>query len=298
MSALQHLDWSLVQTFLSVAETGSLSAAARRLGLTQPTVGRHIQTLEQDLGVALFKRQARGMALTDQGAALLGHAGAMREAAEALRLNASGRTSDLSGTVRITASVFSSQYYLPPLITELRETLPDIQIELVPNDASDNLLFGEADIAVRMYRPTQLDMVTVHVGDIQLGLFASQSYIRRKGFPIGAGDMMDHDFVGYDRNEEMVREFNAVGFNIGRDFFPVRCDNQTVVWELIRAGAGLGFGPVLAGRRDAMLEQIEIDVPLPRLGVWLTAHEAVRRAPRVDAVWQLLAKRLAATCDA
>lgn len=298
MSALDKLDWSLVQAFLAVAETGSLSAAAKRLSLTQPTVGRHVQTLERDLGVSLFQRQARGMALTSQGEALLGHARAMREAAEALSLHAAGRAQDLSGTVRLTASVFSSQHFLPPIIAALRQELPEIQIELVASDTTENLLFGEADIAVRMYRPTQLDMVALHVGDVQLGLFASHSYIQRRGRPTTPEEFLDHDIVGYDRNGDMIREFHAAGLMVEREFFPVRCDNQTVVWELTRAGAGLGFGPASVGEADPALERIATDVPLPKMEVWLTAHEAVRRSPRVDAVWGLLAERLRDACDA
>lgn len=298
MSALAKLDWSLVQAFLAVAESGSLSAAARELRLTQPTIGRQIQALERDLGMSLFQRQPRGMALTPQGASLLGHAQRMREAAEALSLHATGRAEELSGTVRITASVFSSHYFLPPIIAELREKLPEVQIEVTPSDTTENLLFGEADIAVRMYRPTQLDMVTLHVGDVQLGLFAAQSYIQRRGQPAGLADLTRHDIVGYDRNDSMIREFKAAGVEVTREFFPVRCDNQTVVWELVRAGAGMGFAPVSIGLDDPLLERIDTEVALPRLGVWLTAHEAVRRAPRVDAVWRLMAGRLAEVCDA
>ncbi len=297
MSALEQLDWSLVQSFLAVAETGSLSAAARRLGLTQPTIGRHVQSLELELGVALFHRQARGMNLTDQGATLLEHARAMRQAAEALSLHAAGKSSDLKGSVRITASVFSSHHYLPPIIAELRESHPEIDIELVASDETENLLFREADIAVRMYRPTQLDMVTLHVGDVQLALFGSKRYLTRRGKPMLPEDLIAHDIVGYDRNEIMLRGFREAGFDVEREFFPVRCDNQTAVWELVRAGCGLGFAPLQAGLRDPDLTRLEIGLPIPRLEVWLTAHEAIRQTPRVDLVWHALAKGLAKTCD-
>ncbi len=297
MSALAKLDWSLVQAFLAVAETGSLSAAARELQLTQPTIGRHIQTLEQDLSVSLFKRQARGMALTAQGEALLVHARNMREAAEALSLNAAGKAEDLSGTVRITSSVFVAHYIMPQIIAELREAHPDIQIEIVASDKSENLLYGEADIAVRMYRPKQLDMVALHLGYIQLGLFGSKNYIQRHGRPTRADEIGQHNVIGYDRNTGIVEGFREAGVDVSRDFFPVRCDNHSVTWELIRAGAGLGFGPVAAGKADDKLEQLDFGIPLPKLGVWLTAHEVVRRSPRVDAVWKVLSKRLGEICE-
>ena len=297
MTALAKLDWSLVQAFLAVAETGSLSAAARELDLTQPTIGRHIQTLEQDLGVSLFNRQARGMALTAQGEALLVHARGMREAAEALSLDAAGKVDDLSGSVRITTAVHLAHYIMPTIIAEIREAHPQIQIELVPSDTTENLLFREADIAVRMYRPTQLDMVTVCLGKVALGLYGSKSYIQRRGRPTNLEEVMAHDIVGYDRNNTIIEGFAEEGIKLTREFFPVRCDNQTVAWELIRAGTGLGFGPACAGCLDESLVEIDLGVPLPKFEVWLTAHEAVRRSPRVDAVWQVLAKRLREICE-
>ena len=164
---LSNLDWSLVQAFLAVAETGSLSGAARALGTSQPTIGRHIQAVEDNLGAALFHRQARGMALTDFGETLLEPARAMQLAAAQLAQTAAGGSSDLTGTVRITASLFVSHHVLPPVLAEMRETYPDIQLDLVASDQSENLLFREADIAVRMYRPRQLDMVTRHIGSVQ-----------------------------------------------------------------------------------------------------------------------------------
>jgi DNA-binding transcriptional LysR family regulator len=295
MSALAKLDWSLVQAFLAVGETGSLSAAARRLNLTQPTVGRHIQALEQALGVSLFRRQARGMALTEQGEALLGHARAMREAAEALGRDAVGRETDLSGTVRITASVMVAHHMMPDIVAELRAAHPEIQIELVASDVSENLLYREADIAVRMYRPTQLDMVTLPLGHLQLGLFGSKSYIERHGMP-GPDTLDEHDIIGLDRGDAIIRGFREFGTEVRREDFPIRCDNNAVTWELTRAGCGLGFGVAALAEMDPELVEIETGLPLPRLEVWLTAHEAVRRSPRVDAVWKLLALRLGAFC--
>jgi DNA-binding transcriptional LysR family regulator len=297
MDKMSGLDWSLVQTFLAVAESGSFSAAARRLGTTQPTVGRHVQTLEDVLGVALFRRQARGMMLTDAGNGLLDHARAMKQAAEAMRLSAAGGSSALSGSVRITASVFVSHYILPPILAEMREVLPEISIELVASDRAENLLFREADIAVRMFRPEQLDMVALHVGDVDLGLFGSRNYIQRRGRPRTLRDVLAHDVVGYDRNEEIMRGFRDAGFPVEREFFTTRCDNQAVYWELVRAGCGLGFGQVRSAETAPEVESIKLDIELPSLGVWLTAHETIRRTPRVDAVWKLLAGRLADACD-
>lgn len=296
MDALSSTDWSLFQSFLAVAETGSLSAAARQLGKTQPTIGRHVQILERNLDVTLFRRQVRGMALTEQGEALLEHARDMRRAAEALNLTAAGGATDLKGTVRITASVFVSHHIMPGILAETRRAYPEIGLELVASDLTENLLFREADIAVRMYRPRQLDMVALRLGQIELGFWGASSYLDRVGRPRSLADAMTCDFVGYDRNEDIIRGFREAGFPVTRDFFGVRSDNQTVYWELVRAGCGLGFGSVQAGRADPRLERIPLEIDIPKLEVWLTAHEAVRHTPRVDAVWQILADRLGEVC--
>ena len=300
MSGQTLPDWSLIQSFLAVAETGSLSAAARRLQATQPTIGRHIQTLETSLNVSLFVRQARGMALTDHGHALLSHAKDMHEAAGAFGLMAAGKTETLEGTVRITASVFTAHQEMPPIISELRERYPEIAIELVATDASENLLFREADIAVRMYRPRQLDMVTKFVGYAQLGLFASKSFVQRYGRPQNAEDLMNFDFVGFDRDEGIIRGFREAGYPVDRHFFKTRCDDQNAYWALVRAGCGLGFAHATIGMADPTMERIDINLEgmdLPRLEVWLTAHERGRKTPRVDALWPILAQRLEEACD-
>ena len=281
-----------MQAFLAVAETGSLSAAARALGSSQPTLGRQIKTLETQLGADLFLRQARGLALSETGAALIAPAQAMRAAAGQIALTAAGRTERLEGTVRITASVAMAMYHLPPIIAKIRVAEPHIAIELAPSDATTNLLYREADIAVRMYRPTQLDLVTQHLGDVELSVFAAHSYLARRGEPISMDQLGDHDFVGYDRNNDIVEGFRAAGVLIGRDFFRTRCDDNVVYWELVRAGCGIGFAQALVGRADPLVVELPFGQMVPKLEMWLTAHQAMRQTPRIRRVWDLLAEGL------
>ncbi len=288
------LDWSLVQAFLAVAETGSLSAAARRLGMSQPTLGRHVREMEAALGVTLFQREPRGMALTEAGAALLTPAEEMRAASERLSLAAAGEVEALTGTVRLTASVFISHHVLPPILADLRIKAPEIAIELLATDATENLLFREADLAIRMYRPTQLDMVTRHIGDIPLGLFAATSYLQRRGRPAEIDDILAHDVVGYDTSDLIVQGMRAHGAEVDREWFPVRCDHQPAYWELVRAGCGIGFCQRPTGRADPLVEEVLPGVDIPPLPVWLTTHERLRRTPRVAYVWDHLAQALAA----
>lgn len=290
--ALNALDWSLVQAFLAVAETGSLSGAARALGTSQPTLGRQIKTIEAQLGAELFYRQPRGFALTQTGAELVAPAKSMREAVRQITLTAAGQQEQLEGTVRITASVAASVLHLPPIIARIRKLEPEIAIELVASDDTRNLLYREADIAVRMYRPTQLDLITQHIGDIELGVFAARSYLAEHGVPQNAQGLMHHVFVGYDTNTQIIEGFKAAGFDVDRNFFKVRCDDNIAYWELVRAGCGIGFAQADVGRSDPTLAEIDIGLALPVLPVWLTAHEVMRQTPRIRRVWQLLEEGL------
>lgn len=286
------LDWTLIQSFLAVAETGSLSAAARALGQSQPTLGRHIEAIETQLGADLFVRHARGFNLTDTGAALLPDAQAIRTAMGQIVLKAAGQSTDMRGSVRITASVFAAHHLLPPILADIRTAEPDISLDLVPTDATENLLFREADIAVRMYRPTQLDVITQHIADTEIGVFAATKYLDRKGRPEKIEELIHHDMVGYDRNDMIIHAMREIGWPVTRDSFAVRCDNQATYWELVRHGCGIGFSQTTVGLAEPLVEQIAPLQQIPPLPVWLTAHEAMRQTPRIRRVWDMLAEGL------
>ena len=282
------LDWTLIRAFVAVAQGGSLSAAARDLNTSQPTVGRQIQSLQDTLGVVLFARRPKGMELTTDGVRLLPFAEQMMQAAGQFSMAATGTDADKSGTVRLTASVFVAHYVLPNLLADLRQKEPLIQIELVASDASDNLLYRDADIALRMYRPDQLDIVTRHLTDIELGIFAAKTYLDRRGRPEQPDDLLQHDLVGYDRNDLIIRTMRQFGWDVTTDTFAMRCDSQSAYWELVRSGCGIGFGQADVARRDPVLEQLLPNIPIPPLPVWIAAPTAVRHSARVAAVWDHL----------
>lgn len=286
-------DWTLTRSFLTVAEAGSLSAAARQLGLTQPTLGRHIAELEAALGLTLFTRQARGLALTDTGTALLPEARAMAAASARMALIAAGREQAVTGTVRLTASCIVSHHLLPPILADLRQKAPGIEIELVPSDSSENLLFREADIALRMYRPTQLDIITRHLADLPMGIYAAKSFLDRHGRPQTMDDLMAMDFIGMDRSDLMLRMMKYLGMERRREDFVVRCDDQVVYWNLVRAGCGAGGAQRAIGDADPLVERIAPFLTLPSLPIWLTAAEALRQSPRIRTVFDHLAAAFA-----
>lgn len=285
-------DWTLIQSFSSVAQHGSLSAAARKLGQSQPTIGRHIKALEQKLGVELFLRTARGLVPTEAGLDILEHAQNMQAAAAKLRLAADGRADDLRGTVRITASVIVCHFILPDIIAAMRQTLPDIQLELVPSDTTENLIFREADIAVRMYRPTQLDVITRHVTDQPTALYAATSLLDRTGRPATQNDLMGMDIIGFDKNDLIITMLADQGITVTRDFFPLRCDDQAAYWHLVCAGCGIGAAQTLIGDADPRVERIAPIFALPSLPVWLAAPQALRTNARIRAVWDALGEGL------
>lgn len=289
---IEKLDWALVQAFLAVAEGGSLSAAARATGVSQPTLGRQMKAIEAALGLDLFRRHPRGFELTEAGAALLGPAQAMREAVREIAMYAAGHDAALEGTVRITASEMICHHVLPPIVAQMRAARPEVAVELVPSDVTENLLYREADIAVRMVRPEQLEIVARFLGDIEMGVFAARSYAARRGLPENAETLREHDIVGYDRSELIVKGMRAAGFDVRREDFPVRCDDQTVYWELVRAGCGIGFGQAMVARSDPEVIEIDLGISIPPLPVWLAAHERLRHTPRVRAVWDRLAEGL------
>lgn len=286
------MDWAQVQAFLAVAETGSLSAGARRLGVSQPTLGRHVRALEESLKIELFRRQPKGLTLTDLGEALLPAACAMRDAAHQITLAAAGTVTALEGTVRLSASVHVAHSLLPNLIADLRAQEPGIQIELVASDTTDNLLFQEADIALRMFQPEQQELIARKVGDVEMGIYAARSYLDRVGMPADLPALLTLDKVGYDTDERILSGMQERGIPISRNDFGVRCDLNSVYWELVRAGCGIGFGPITAARGDDTVVRLLSEIPVDALPIWLVSHARMRHVPRIRRVWDHLSATL------
>ena len=288
MNALADLDWNLIRSFVAVAETGSLSAAARRLGASQPTLGRHVAELEQALGVALFRRGRTGYELTESGAALLERGRKVGEDAEAFLRLAQGATARIGGTVRVAASEIVAAYVLPPILARLGAAEPGIEVEVVASNLVENLLRRDADIAVRMVEPRQMDLVARKIGDLPLCACAATRYLDRRGRPETPQDLMSHDLVGFDRGEDLIRGFAAMGVNVDRHAFRFRSDNQIVMWEAIRAGNGIGFSQRYLARHDPLVETLLPDLPLPVLPMWRAMHRDVRTSPRIRRVADFL----------
>lgn len=284
------IDWNLLRSFLAVVEAGSLTRAAEGLSISQPTLSRQVAALEAAVGAPLFERTARRLRPTAAGQTLVEPALRMRAAVQAASSALTRRGDELAGSVRLTASEVVSAFVLPEVLTRLARRYPEIEVELVASNEVDNLLEREADIAVRMVRPSQQSLITKHVGDWPLGLYAHPDYLASAG-AVDAAHMSRHRWIGQDRDTDLIDGFAAAGFSVDRHFFGLRCDNQIVSLQALRAGLGLGlvFTP-LAQRWG--LERVLPELPVPGLPVWLTAHRELRASRRLRTVFALIAEGL------
>jgi DNA-binding transcriptional LysR family regulator len=284
-------DWQLYRSFLAVMREGSLSAAARSLGMTQPSLGRHIRELEETLGVSLFARSQQGLAPTDLAHELVPHAQAMASASAALRRVATTRQDAIAGVVRITASEMIGAEVLPPILATFRQQHPGIVIELSLSNQSEDLLRRDADIAIRMVRPTQNALVARHVGKVPLCMYAHKRYIQANGRPKTLDDLTRHALIGFDRETPYIRNMRPAGLPYTREHFALRTDNDLAALAAVRAGYGIGICQAGIARRDPELVHLLADHFVLHMDTWVVMHEDLRRSVRVRALYDHL-------CDA
>jgi DNA-binding transcriptional LysR family regulator len=290
-------DWSLYRSFLAVLREGSLSGAARALGLTQPTIARHIEALEQGVGLELFVRSQQGLSPTEAALALQPYAEQLAATAAAMMRAASGQGKDVKGTVRVSASEIVGTAVLPPLFASLRERHPRLEIELVLSNAVDNLLRRDADIAVRMVEPAHEALVIRRIGTVTIGLHAHRRYLDRAGRPRTLDGLHKHSLIGFDRETPEIRSTRQRIQGLDAVHFAFRTDSDVAQLMAIRAGLGIGYCQVALARRDPDLERVLPGAFQFKLGVWLAMHENLRSTPRCRAVFDGLADDLRSHVD-
>ncbi|HXC56546.1 MAG TPA: LysR family transcriptional regulator [Rhizomicrobium sp.] len=287
-------NWETYRSFLAVMTQGSLSAAARKLALTQPTLGRHIDALEADLKLALFTRSQAGLIPTQAARELLPHAQAMASAADALVRASSGAEAEERGTVRLTASVVIGAEVLPPLLTDFRDKHPAIAIELVLSDVAADLLRRDADIAVRMVRPKQDALVAKKIGRIGLGLHGHRRYLARHGTPQTLAELERHAVIGFDKETQTVQALRRMGLTLKREMFALRTDADLAQLAALRAGFGLGVCQFGIARRDPDLVAVLPSAFKFEIEMWLAMHKDLRGTRRMRLLFDHLAEGLAA----
>jgi DNA-binding transcriptional LysR family regulator len=287
-----NFDWNQARAFLATAEEGSLSAAARALGQTQPTVGRQVSALETALGVMLFERVGRSLVPTASGIELLDHVRVMRDAAQRVSLTASGQSQTIEGQVRITASDVLSGLVLPPAIAQLRRLAPLLEIDVVADNDIRDLQRREADIAIRHIRPEQPNLIARKVNEAMAHFYASKSYLARKGRPDTLADMSAHDFIGFGDNERMIATLNPLGLSLTSKNFRLGSASGLVAWELARAGLGVVVMSDGVAEACPEMERVLPDMEPVRFPVWLTTHRELHTSRRIRLVFDLLAEFL------
>ena len=292
---MSNFDWQLVPSFLAAHEQGSLLGAARVLGISQPTVGRHVALLEAQLGTSLFERTGRGLVATPAAHRLADAARVMEAGAQSLLRGAQQSHSTLSGSVRLSASQPVACHLLPPLLARMRDALPGIQVELVASNTVSDLLRREADIAIRMVRPTQGSLVARRIGQSQEVACAHREYLERRGTPDQPEDMLQHDLVGNDRVGEIRQGFAAMGHPVPPEQFGFRTDDLIAYWQAVRAGLGIGFVAAYLLKEDPDIVQVLPELTIPALPVWLVVHREIRSSRRIRAVYDFLASELPQT---
>ncbi len=292
------IEWALYRSLLGVLREGSLSGAARALGIAQPTVGRHVAALEAALGLALFTRSQTGLIPTEAALALRGHAQAMESTAAALERVAASYGDGVRGVVRVTASEVIGIEVLPAVVAALRARHPDLQVELVLSNSVQDLLQREADVAVRMTAPRQDQLVARRVGAIELGLHASAAYLQRHGTPATLDELGGHVLIGYDRPPPFARAALRRWPWFGREHITLRTDSDVAQLALIRAGAGIGVcQAALARRTPALVRLLPEAFTLP-FETWVTMHEDLRDSPRCRVTFDALVEALGAHAGA
>lgn len=286
-------DWDLFRTFLAVLDEGSLSGAARALGLTQPTVGRQVEALEAQLGAALFTRSAAGLAPTETALTLRPHAEAMAAAAEALVRTASGEADAVRGAIRVTASDIMGVEVLPPILTGFHEAWPEVAIELNTSNRQEDLIRREADIAVRMTRPTQGALLARRVGAVQLRLYVHRRYLERRSAPTSFRDAgAGHASIGFDRDVQTLRAMEERQLPLTREFFSFRSDNDVAQLAALRAGFGIGAAQAPIAARDPDLVPVLQDVFRYDMEVWVAMHEDLKSSRRMRLMFDWLVEGL------
>ena len=280
--------WDDQRAFLAVLEEGSLSGAARRLGVAPPTVRARVEALEHALGTVLFTRSANGLVATEQARALADPARAMARASEAFVRSASAPPGEVAGAVRLSVSEFVGVEVLPPMLARLHADHPGIVPEVSLSNATADLLEQEVDIAVRMHAPRQDALVARKIGAIALGLFAHHDYLARRGVPTRLEDLAEHDLVGPDRARADLRLAAALHPAVSRERFTVRTDSHPAQLALARAGLGIAVVQRPIGLADSRLRHVLPAHTVAFFETWIVTHENLRDVPRVRATFDRL----------
>lgn len=290
---MKEIDWNQLRAFHATVATGSLSAAARRLGLTQPTLSRQILALEADLGVPLFERRSRRLVLTQTGADLVEHARAMSDAADSVALAASGRMQQVGGRVCISATDTYSAYLLPPIVERIRSEAPQITVAIVASNELSDLHRREADIAIRHVRPDRPGLAGFHVRDTVAHFYASEDWVARNGRPARPADLAKAGLIGFDDAARFSEYLRGIGIPIDAGDFRLTSDSSVAAWEMAKRGLGVAAMLREVAERTTGMVKLLPDMAPISVPIWIVMHRELQASPRIRVVQKILAEELA-----
>lgn len=290
---MDRIDWNHLRAFHETATSGSLSAAARRLGLTQPTLSRQVAALEAGLGVDLFERVGRKLVLTVAGAELRERISMMADAAESGILAANGRMQEVRGRVCISATDTYAAHILPEMAKQIRSEAPEITVVISASNELSNLHGREADIAIRHQPPARTGLIGQHVRDTEAHFYASPDWVRRNGLPSAPEQLACATMIGMHDVARFAGYLRDIGIPMQIADFRLVSDSSVVIWEMVRRG--MGVAPMLrevADRTPGMIRLL-LDMPPIVVPIWLVTHEELHLSPRIRLVQRILAEGLA-----
>ncbi|ASJ70888.1 LysR family transcriptional regulator [Granulosicoccus antarcticus] len=283
------MDWNDQRAFLAVIETGSLSAAARRLDVAQATVRSRIESLEAVLDTVLFTRSVNGLVPTDRALTLIEPARAMANASAVFVRTASADSSQMAGVVRISVSEFVGVEVLPAMLKPLRRLHPKLVLEIDLSNASAAILDREADIAVRMHQPQQGSLIARKVASVKLGLYAHHAYLQIHGEPTDVTELAGHDWIGPDRASRDLALAAKMLPDVSRQRCVISTDSHPMQLAAARAGLGIAAIQCVSGDADSELRRVLPDLSIATLDTWIVTHANLRNVPKVRVVIDHLA---------
>jgi DNA-binding transcriptional LysR family regulator len=289
-----NIDWNYLHAFLQTAERGSLSAAARHMGVTQPTLSRQVAALEEQLGVTLFERVGRSMVITHDGLGLLEHAREMWASANNLAMAATGTSKAVDGVVSVTATDTVAMFLLPRAIKRISEAAPGVMIEVVAADAISDLRRREADIAIRHVRPQEPELIARLLRHATAYFYASSDWVAKNGHPRSARDALKHRFIGHDRKGFYLGLLQEHGLKLSESQFSVLAENTAVSWQMVRQGLGIGVTMEEIAAVTPSVVRVLDDVAPIMFPLWLVTHRELHTARRIRVVFDLLAEEFSA----
>lgn len=286
-------DWNRTRAFLVTAEEGSLSAAAKALGMTQPTLSRQVAALEEEIGVMLFERVGQKLKLTPSGIALLAMAKKMGNAAQEFSLVAGGHSQQLEGNVVLSVCEVDAIYRLPNIIAQLRQAEPGISIEVVVTNEVSDLKQRDADIAIRSFRPSQPDLIARKVGEEVIWLYGTPEYLHRYRNVTKLTQLQDIQLISFSDVNRIMEMMIQRGWQLTKENFQLMTSFQPLQLNLCKRHLGLIYLPQDMAEHEPELSQAFPQFgPIMRLPVWMVCHQELHTNPRIRRVFDFVANQL------